>query len=80
MDTAEDVTTLVLAHLEAGRMAVVSLEGLRGVASSFFNVLLDKVVARWGLAGLDRIEFRCETPTQTAVLERSLKSVRSGAA
>lgn len=80
VDTAEDVAALVLAQMETGRMAFVSLEGLRGVASSFFNVILDGVVARWGLAGLDRLEFRCETPTQASVLERSLKSVRSGAA
>lgn len=59
-------------------MVSVSFVGLRGVSSSYFNVLLQSIVAAHGIDVLNsRVKFVFETKAQEMVFDRSLQSVRS---
>jgi hypothetical protein len=75
--TAEAVSRAVVDALRFGGGAQVDLSGMRGVPSTFFNVILLGAVNAVGLDAVDRhLEFVFETRAQHEVFDRSLKAVR----
>jgi hypothetical protein len=63
--------------LRSGAKVVVSVRGIRGVSSSFFNVILAAVAdATAGVIDADRFVVETETETQRIVYERSLTALR----
>lgn len=72
VDTAELVATATLAELTGGNTVVVSFCGVRGVTSSFFNVLLARVLARHGKEVLDgALRMRFDSRAQEMMFNRS---------
>jgi hypothetical protein len=78
LDAAE---RLALAIVEALRGAsdctvLVSLHGLRGISSSFFNLLLGTVLDELGADAIRRqVTFETETRVQSEMLDRSRSAV-----
>lgn len=59
--------------LRSGATVIVSVVGVRGVSSSFFNVILSAVAEALSNDFSDgRFSVETETPTQTLVFKRSL--------
>ncbi len=62
-------------NLRDGRSVNVSMEGMRGVASSYFNVVLQRITKELGIEALDRLRFQWDSTAQKVVYQRSLKSL-----
>ena len=58
----------------------VSLAGLRGLPSTYFNEFLRIVAEGLGRGHLARVVFDFDSPVQRQVYERSLSAVRQNAA
>ena len=75
--SAEKLVIAVNDMLRTAEEVSVSFHGLRGVSSSYFNVLLKTIVEIHGIETLDnRVKFAFETQAQEMIFERSLKSVK----
>lgn len=75
---AEALAVGVLTALESSSVVHVDLQGLRGVPSSFFNVLLLAVAGRFGVGALGkRLVFRFDNDAQLRIYGRSLEAVRA---
>ncbi len=75
VQSAERLASAILDKLADQEKVIVSLRGMRGVSSSYFNVLLRSVATSFGAAALkDRISFLFDSFAQELVYERSLKS------
>lgn len=73
---ATALAAVVLKALRKGQAVEVSLKGVRGTSSTFFNVLLAQIVEGVGLATLrEHVTFVCETTTQSLALARSMEVV-----
>jgi hypothetical protein len=72
VESAGLVARRVVEALQSGESVVVSVRGLRGVSSSFFNVLLDAAEKALG-SKLDNGQFtvETETTTQRTIYDRS---------
>ncbi|MGP1345291.1 MAG: hypothetical protein ACTS3F_01305 [Phycisphaerales bacterium] len=78
LDIAESIAAEIIHILDAGQSEVeVDLGGMRGVPSSFFNLLLLRIGERFGAAAIDRIKFGFRSPLQERVYQRSLHAVRA---
>ena len=76
-DAAEQMAVVVNGYLEASATTIrIDLSDVRGVPSSFFNLLLVRVADSSGLESLDRLDFVTSTLVQRAVLDRSLQAIR----
>jgi len=75
VETARQVGDLVVASLQRGETVAVSLRGVRGVPSSFLNVLLSVVAAE--LPGLDgeRFSMEFDSDIQRELFSRSRDAV-----
>lgn len=75
VDSASKVGIEVARLLRAGSNVLVSVRGVRGVSSSFFNVILSAVAEAlngdWDPA---RFDVDTDTPTQRMIYLRSLNS------
>lgn len=77
VDTATEIADVAAAALLRGSSVIVSLRGVRGISSSFFNVLLATVYAKCPQASAgDRFVIETETETQRQVLLRSVQAVQ----
>lgn len=78
VDSAGDVARESARHLRAGSRVVVSVRGVRGVSSSFFNVILSAVadVLRNDFSDR-RFDVETETATQQMIYQRSLAAFMS---
>ena len=75
VDSAERLAEAIIDSLEAHERVVVSLKGLRGVSSSYFNVILRNLVSSIDLAAVEeRTEFQFDSLAQEMVYQRSLLS------
>lgn len=73
IDGAACVGASAAAELRAGHPVIVSIDGLRGVSSSFFNVILSAVAEVLKNDFSDgRFEIRTDSKVQRLVLDRSL--------
>ncbi|HTW93998.1 MAG TPA: hypothetical protein VMD30_04330 [Tepidisphaeraceae bacterium] len=81
VESALLLATAVLDHLGRGETVEVSMVGMRGVPSSYFNVLLSRIVDGFGVGAMDgRVTFRFDTRTQREIFHGSLESVRRSVA
>lgn len=63
------------------RIVEVSLVGMKGVSSSYFNLLLRMMIEAMGLEQLKkRIRWRFDSPLQESVFERSWNAISKEAA
>lgn len=70
----------VLHALESGAPVEVDLKGIKGAASSYFNVFLRRIDEGCGLAVFkDRIRLRFASRVQELVYARSYESMKRGA-
>ncbi|MBW2703205.1 MAG: hypothetical protein JRF33_20485 [Deltaproteobacteria bacterium] len=77
VDSAERLASVLLEKLGGQEKVTISLVGLRGVSSSYFNVVLSEVVSVYGIDAIgDRIEFLFDSYAQELVLGRSMASIR----
>ncbi|MCG3135318.1 MAG: hypothetical protein HMLKMBBP_02899 [Planctomycetes bacterium] len=78
VEGAERVAAAVLAVLDKAPAAKVSLVGVRGVPSSFFNVVLLAVARRFGIdAASSRLAFDFGSDAQRHIWQRSLDTLRA---
>jgi hypothetical protein len=78
VESAGVVADAVVVYLADHDEVVVDLSGVRGVPSSFFNVLLLRVAEAFGAAALDsRVRFTLDSDAQQDVLNRSLSAARA---
>ncbi len=75
VESAELIAKAVAAHLGAGANVVLSVAGVRGTSTSFFNVILAMVgdVLKGAFAS-GRFRVETDTPTQKMVFDRSWKA------
>lgn len=72
IECARQVGDIAAAHLRSGGSVVLSVAGVRGVSSSFFNVILSAVAEALRNDFSDgRFDVELETPTQRLVYLRS---------
>ena len=80
LECAERVAVETHRILATGANVVVSVRGLRGVSSSFFNVILAKVAASLPAQSIaTRFSVDTDTETQRFIFERSLQAFVSRA-
>ena len=78
LDIAESIAAEIIRILDAGESDVqVDLAGMRGVPSSFFNLILLWIGERFGADAIDRSRFAFRSPLQERVYQRSLHAVRA---
>ncbi|MBI5851040.1 MAG: STAS-like domain-containing protein [Planctomycetes bacterium] len=76
VDSAQRVAAAVIAACGTTDVVTVSMDGVLGASSSFFNVLLSDVVASLGPEAIGtRVRLTGLTRTQQAVFERSRQAV-----
>ena len=76
--SATAVGAAVLEQLDKGSDVVISLAGMKGVSSSYFNLVLQAIVERHGAAVLNsRVRFAFNSPAQDVVYQKSLRAVQS---
>lgn len=79
-DSAEDAARAAVAELSSGHLVEIDLSDVRGVPSSYFNLLLIRIAEAHGVAALDRVSFRFATAVQRSIFDRSAKAVRDSLA
>ncbi len=77
VDSAERLAGAITDSLGEHDRVVVSLKGLRGVSSSYFNVILRNLVSSIDLVAVEeRVKFQFDSLAQEMVYQRSLLSFR----
>lgn len=77
VDGAERLAEAAVAALRLHRRITISLSGVRGVTSSFANVLLLRILQEIGTTAIsERVTFETDSEAQKQVLERSVAAVR----
>src|SRR6266576_6354148 len=68
---------VIEAELKAGKVVRVSLKGMKGLSSSYFNPILARIKRNFGLDILgDRLIFAFDSKAQQTVFDRSLAAVQ----
>lgn len=75
-DSAEDTAHAIVEQLRAGNSVEVDLTDVRGVPSSYFNLILIRIAEAHGLPTLERVTFRFASAVQRTTYERSAHAVR----
>ena len=76
VDAAHQIATAAVAALSTQDRVRISMEGVLGAASSFFNVILLEVVEALGREAItSRLEFKFSLRHQEDVYRRSLMAV-----
>lgn len=71
----------ISAALTAGEAVEVSLAGMRGLSSSYFNVILGTLVEGFGLPAIEnRVRFVFDSQAQQQTYRRSLDSFKRAVA
>jgi hypothetical protein len=66
--------------VRAGSPVLIKLAGVRGVSSSFFNTLVQQLIAELGAEVVESmVALEYETETQRQIALRSLNAVRGAA-
>jgi hypothetical protein len=72
VSSGERLALAILPALHRGESVVVHTEGLEGLSSSYFNIVLNIIRDELGPASLSRVAFECASPIHRAMLERSI--------
>ena len=76
--SAQRTADRVLPILQRGQPVTLSFNGMRGVSSSFFNVLLRQLAPVTGIGDLmNRVSFEFDSSVQEMVFRRSLERLQS---
>jgi hypothetical protein len=76
VDSAERLAQQVLESIRAGRSVVISMDGVLGASSSFFNVIFAKLRDSVGnQVAREQLSFDGLGPTQRLVESRSRRAV-----
>jgi hypothetical protein len=76
VENAERLADAIAAALASPGQVTVSLKGLRGITSSFANVILARMAREvGGVAARARVVFETDTELQREILARSLEAV-----
>jgi len=79
--SAQILSTLIIERLQKAEAVKVSFCHARGLASSYFNELLGRLVATISPKEMEqRVQFEFDTTVQRTVFERSLAALRAAAA
>ena len=73
--SASRLADAILEHLQGEDEVVVSMAGIRGASSSYFNTVLLRVVEVLGDQAVHRIRFQFTTKAQEQIYRRSLDCV-----
>lgn len=73
--SAELVTAEVLDRLSAGGAVTLSMSGMPPVSSSYFNVMLQRVVERYGIEALENLRLATSSKLLEGVFQRSKSAV-----
>jgi hypothetical protein len=74
--SAKKLAQAVVSALITHDKITVSLTGLRGVSSSYFNTLLSDIVATHGADAIfNRINFQFDSDAQRSIFQRSFDAV-----
>lgn len=80
VENAEILANHVLQSLASTHKVCVSMAGVRGVSSSYFNLLLRRLVNAFDVDVVqDRVMFRFDSPVQEQVFRRSLEAIKKAA-
>ncbi len=80
VESAGRIAVELSKHLRAGGCVVLTVAGVRGTSSSFFNVILSGVAeALCNDFSDQRFTIETDTPTQRLVLDRSLLAFKRSA-
>jgi hypothetical protein len=71
IDSAMRVAVDVVDAIQAGRSVEVDVTDVRGIPSSFFNVIFRHIVDHVGKAGLHRVTFDTTSSLQRSIMQRS---------
>lgn len=76
VDSAKQLAGMVINALNSSPKVIVSLSGIRGLSSSFFNTLLSDVASVHGVSSLyDRLDFAFDSNAQKMIFDRSFAAV-----
>lgn len=76
VDEAARVAAAVVDRLSAAERITLSFRGLRGLSSSYFNILLGTIGSQCGQPALtSRVCYEFDSKAQRMIFERSLASV-----
>jgi len=76
--TAHRVAELAVDHFRRNELPViVSLRGVRGVPSTFFNAMLMDLRGEFGDAGMENVRFEFDSDRQRETYERALHAANS---
>ena len=77
LDTAESLADAVIRSLaDDGTTVLISVKGLLGVSSSFFNLVFQMVLDQLGPNAVrDRIDFQTTSQVQMSIIDRSRAAV-----
>jgi len=76
LESAERLANEVAARLKGGSDIEISLSELKGASSSYFNVLLLRLIEVFGANEIrNRVTFQFRTIAQQQVFQRSLDSI-----
>jgi len=81
VDSARALGDEVCRRVASSPTVVVAFDGLRGVSSSYFNVLFQTIRDTAGTETLrSAVEFRYDSDAQRTIAQRSLRAVLASAA
>lgn len=76
VENAEILAAEVVKRLSTGAAVSVSLVGLRGITTSYFNLVLRRIVKSIGFESLsERVTFEFDSSLQRLIYERSLQAI-----
>jgi STAS-like domain of unknown function (DUF4325) len=76
VESASLLSKAVISHLAQGQDVTISLSQVRGISSSYFNIILGDVVAGFGADVIGRrVIFQFDSEPQRQVFQRSLDSL-----
>ena len=77
IDSAERVAGVIGERLRrAETPVIVSMRGMRGVPSAFFNAILVLVRSQFGETGLQAVRFEFDSELQRSTFDRALSAAR----
>jgi hypothetical protein len=78
VESAERVALAVLEALEDHDVVTLSMDSVRGASSSFYNVIIQRVVERFGIVETERrLQFALTSAAQRMLVDRSIASVKA---
>ena len=75
--SGERLARQIIPSLRQGKSVLIHTQGIGGVSSSYFNIILQMVRDEAGEGALGRLHFQWSSPIQKGMSERSLEALRT---